>query len=127
MPELAQPVLVALLVLLVPATARWLWAKTSKKLDEGGNIAKETAEALANAQIATAKTLAQTLEAQFQERDEIATARHKDNVARFDRIEVQTTTTNGKVAEQELRLTKLEAKEEVLLDIMLQRQPDRGA
>ena len=116
MPELAQPVLVALLVLLVPATARWLWGKTSKKLDEGGNIAKETAEALAK-----------TLESQFHERDEIATARHKDNITRFDRIEHQTTATNGKVAEQELRLTKLEAKEEVLLDIMLQRQPDRGS
>ena len=52
--------------------------------------------------------------------------RHAENIVRFDRIETQTTATNGKVAEHELRLTKDEARIEVLMEMMLGRQPDGG-
>lgn len=56
----------------------------------------------------------------------IAEARHRDNIERFDRIEKQTTETNGKVANQEQRLTVQEAKTQLLTDLFLSKQPDRG-
>ncbi len=43
MAEFAQPVLVALLVLLVPATGRYLLARIGSKLDEGRRFANERA------------------------------------------------------------------------------------
>lgn len=54
-------------------------------------------------------------------------AKHAENTERLGRIETQTTATNGKVAEQELRLTKQEAKTELLTEMLLGRQPDKGS
>lgn len=111
MAELAQPLLVALLVLLVPASVRWGVKTLSTKLDEGRVIAE-----------------ARALDAK-----KVADERHVENTLRLDRIETQTTTTNGKVAEHvslldalDKRLVREEAKTELLTEIYLGRQPDKG-
>lgn len=53
-------------------------------------------------------------------------AKHAENTERLDRIESQTTTTNGKLADQEKRLTVQEAKTELLTELFLKNQPDGG-
>lgn len=93
MTDLVQPILVALLVLLVPASVRFGVKAISKKLDEGRVIAETRAAAA----------------------EKLAEARHMDNVRRFDAIEVQTTSTNGKVAEHDKQITALAAQNELLI------------
>lgn len=54
-------------------------------------------------------------------------AKHTENSARLERIEAQTTLTNGKVAAHETAITALQAKTELLTEIYLKSQPDKGA
>lgn len=114
--EYAQPVLIALAVLLVPACARLIVKAMQKKLDEGRDIAEATAEELKKANAAEAQNVAQILE---QHREETMT--------RLERIENQTTATNGKVAAHDMAIVSLQAKTELLTEIYLGRQPDKGA
>lgn len=102
--DLFQPVLVALTVLLIPATARFAMHAMSKKLDEGRQLAEEQAKK------------SEALMLSFQQKiEEQAAVRHRDNVDRFDRIEIQTTTTNGKIAEHDRQITALAAQNELLI------------
>lgn len=113
--EYIQPILVALTVLLIPATARFATHAMAKKLDEGRVLAEDRA----------AKTEA-LLIAYQQKTEETAAARHKDNVNRFDRIELQTTTTNGKIAEHDRAITALTAQQELLIRLFPgPQQPER--
>lgn len=116
MTEYLQPVLVALLVLLVPATGRMAVNALAKKLDEGRQIA-----------MASADETRMLLQDYQREADERAAQRHRDNVDRFDRIEIQTTSTNGKVAEHDKQLTALAAQNELLIRLFPgPKQPDGG-
>lgn len=100
--EFIQPVLIALAVLLIPACARWLKGAFTQKLDEGREIATKNRT----------------------EMDATATQRHHENVERFDRIERQTTITNGKVAEHDKAITVLKAETEMLTKLYLKGSPE---
>ena len=102
----AQPILLTLLTLMVPATARFLWASLSKKLDEGRSIAE-----------ARAHSVEMLLKAYQLESENIAAVRHRDNVERFDRLEIQTSSTNGKVAEHDKMITILTTQNEMLIKL----------
>ena len=65
------------------------------------------------------------VDAQLAEGRELADVRHRDNVARFDRIEIQTTATNGKLAEHDSQITALAAQNELLIRLF-PAQPDKG-
>lgn len=67
-------------------------------------------------------------------RQEIEDARHAENTARLDRIELQTTKTNGTVLENTRDIAELKsdmktekAKTELLTELLLKSQPDKGA
>lgn len=59
-----------------------------------------------------------------QQARDLAEQRHKENSERIDAILAQTTATNGKVAEHELRLGRAEAKTEVLLELYMKGKPE---
>jgi hypothetical protein len=136
--EIVQPILIALAVLLIPACARFVYKAMSKKLDEGRILAAETAAELKKANADEAARVAAQLEAnraevmetftaQLEEAQKIATQRHRDNVDRFDRIEIQTTTTNGQVASHDKQLTALTAQNELLIRLFPgPQQPPKG-
>ncbi len=108
----AQPILLTLLTLAVPATARYLFFRIAAKLDEGRELAEKRAQGV--------EKLLNDYQAQA---ESVAAHRHRDNIDRFDRIEVQTTTTNGKVAELDRRTTVVEAQNEMLIKLF----PTNGA
>ena len=91
---------------MVPATARFLWASLSKKLDEGRSIAE-----------ARAHSVEMLLKAYQLESENIAAVRHRDNVERFDRLEIQTSSTNVKVAEHDKMITILTTQNEMLIKL----------
>lgn len=113
--EYVQPILIALAVMLIPLCARLAAKAITTKLDEGRVLAAATALELKKTNAEEAANLAAQLEARLAAADATATARHKDNVDRFDRIELQTTQTNGKVAEHDKELTALSAQNELLI------------
>ena len=112
MAEYAQPILLTLLTLMVPATGRYLWASLSKKLDEGRSLAETRAQGVE-----------MLLKAYQMESENIASMRHRDNVDRFDRIEIQTSKTNGTVGEHDKLLTELKAQTNLLIRLL----PGNGA
>ena len=105
--DYAQPILLTLLTLMVPATARFLWSSLSKKLDEGRSIAEQRAHGVE-----------MLLKAYQMESENIAAVRHRDNVDRFDRLEIQTTKTNGTVVEHDKMITELKAQTNLLIKLM---------
>lgn len=52
--------------------------------------------------------------------------KHAENTERLNRIEHQTTETNGKVAEHDKAIVALQAKTQLLTEIYLKSQPDKG-
>lgn len=115
--DVLLPVLSAILVLLIPACARFAYKALSKKMDEGRVIAAESRD-----------ELVKLLTDHLAEADAIAGQRHRDNVDRFDRIEIQTTSTNGRLAEHDKRLTTVEAETRLLVRLFpVPKQPDKGA
>lgn len=104
MSEVLTPILVGAVMLLIPVVAGMATRAMAKKLDEGRNLAEERA----------AKTEKLLLEYQG-ESERIAAARHQDNVKRFDTIEMQTTQTNGKLADHDKQITTLAAQQELLI------------
>lgn len=124
--EFVQPILVALTVLLIPATARFATHAMSKKLDEGRELAEQRAAKTEALLLEYQKKTEEQLLSYQQKTEETAAARHKDNVDRFDRIEIQTTTTNGKIAEHDKAITALTAQQELLIRLFPgPQQPER--
>lgn len=126
MTDYVQPILIALAVMLIPLCARLVAKAVMNKLDEGRVIAAATALELKKSNAEEAAKVAAQLEAsrtemmaaftaKIEAADAIATSRHKDNVDRFDRIEIQTTSINGKVAEHDRQITALSATNELLI------------
>lgn len=102
MTEFFQPVAIALLVLLVPATSRYLFKRISQKLDEGRLIA-----------LADRKDMAALL----------AAHRH-ELVTQLDLIKEQTTRTNGTVSRHTKELVRLTARTDVLMELYLKGKAD---
>ncbi len=102
--DILLPVVSAMLVLLIPMCTRIIVKKISDKLDEGRVKAEERAVQIEKLLLAYQK-----------ESESVAAQRHRDNVDRFDRIEMQTTDTNGKLAAHDKQITALAAQNELLI------------
>ena len=102
--EILQPILIALAVLLIPACVKLGVNAIKKKMDEGRELAE-----------ARASKVEQLLINYQKETEAVAAQRHMDNVKRFDAIEIQTTKTNGMVAEHDKQITALAAQNELLI------------
>ena len=100
----AQPVLIALAVLLIPASVRMGVRALSKKLDEGRVVAEAQRELIAV---------------------ELETHR-VELMTELGAIKEQTTLTNGKVAEHDRLITVIATKTELLTELYLKSQPDKG-
>lgn len=102
--EFWVPIATGVVMLLIPVCTGFIVRAITKKLDEGRVRADERAAETEKLLLAYQK-----------ENDRVGAERHRDNITRFDRIEIQTTNTNGKVAQHDRQITALEAQNELLI------------
>ncbi len=115
-----QPILIALAVLLIPASVRYAVSKMGKKLDEGRVIAEANRAELKESTAEEAHKVSELLE-----------VHRAEMLGKLDTIEAHTSTTNGKVAEvmvqidaHDKALLVLKARTDVLMELQLKGKPE---